>query len=142
MKLGFDPKKNMSMFDYYYAKINAKINKINDLISMSKIAKNWIEVAFFRIGLKKSIMIKFRDGKTFYVKDRKAYFDLWNSELGQTELTNLIKEKVSIINNKRNQGKINYKGRGIYFFFDTMKQRIRRYCNLLRHKGCKARLRI
>uniref|UniRef100_UPI0025BC8BA2 hypothetical protein n=1 Tax=Caldisphaera sp. TaxID=2060322 RepID=UPI0025BC8BA2 len=106
MELGFDPKRNMSMFDYYYAKINAKINKINDLISMSKIAKNWLEIALFRIGLKKSVMIKFRDGKTFYAKDRKAYFDLWNSELGQAELTSLAKEKVNIIKGKKGQGKI------------------------------------
>ncbi len=54
MKLGFDARENMSMLDYYYA----KISKINNLLSMRKMAKNWIEIALFRIGLKKNAIIK------------------------------------------------------------------------------------
>ena len=62
LELDFDPRKNMSAFAYLTAKINSKIDKINDLLSMRKIAKNWIDVALFRIGLKKTLTIKFRDG--------------------------------------------------------------------------------
>jgi hypothetical protein len=71
LKLDFDPRKNMSAFAYLTAKINSKIDKINDLLSMRKIAKNWIDVALFRIGLKKTLTIKFRDGKSAYFKNRR-----------------------------------------------------------------------
>ena len=54
----------MPTFAYLTSKINSKIDKINDLLSMRKIAKNWIDVALFRIGLKKTLKIKFRDGKS------------------------------------------------------------------------------
>jgi len=68
LKLDFNPRKNMSAFAYLTAKMNSKIDKINDLLSMRKIAKNWIDVALFRIGLKKTLTIKFRDGKQIHAK--------------------------------------------------------------------------
>jgi len=72
LKLDFDPRKNMSAFAYFTAKINSKIDEIldrtNNLLFMRKIAKNWIDVALFRIGLKKTLTIKFRDGKSVYFK--------------------------------------------------------------------------
>ena len=87
LKRDFDPRKNMSAFAYFTAKINSKINKINDLLAMRKIAKNWADVALFRAGLKKTLTIKFRDGKSVYFKNMKDYFDFWklddcSSELG------------------------------------------------------------
>ena len=63
LKLDFDPRRNMSAFAYLTARINAKMN---DLLFMRKIAKNWIEVALFRTGLKKTLTIRFRDGKSAY----------------------------------------------------------------------------
>ena len=60
LKLDFDPRKNMPALAYLTAKINSKIDKINGPLSMRKIAKNWIDVALFRIGLKKTLTIKFR----------------------------------------------------------------------------------
>ena len=72
MELDFDPRKNMSTFAYFTAKINSKIDKIasmiNSFITIRKIAKNWIDVALFRIGLKKTLTIKFRDGKQIHAK--------------------------------------------------------------------------
>jgi len=81
LKLDFDTRKNMSAFAYFTAKINRKIgkiiDKINDLLSMRKIARNWVDVVLFRMGLKKTLIIKFRDGKSVYFKDMKEYFDFW-----------------------------------------------------------------
>jgi len=71
LKLDFDTRKNMSAFAYFAAKINSKIDKINDLLSMRKIARNWIDVALFRIDLKKTLTIKFRDGETVYFENRR-----------------------------------------------------------------------
>jgi len=87
LKLDFDPRNNISSFAY----LATKIDKINDLLSMRKIAKNWIDVALFRIGLKKTLTIKFRDGETAYFENLGAYFSFWNQELGQNELLKTFK---------------------------------------------------
>jgi len=61
----------MSAFAYLTAKINSKIDKINDLLSMRKIARNWADVALFREGLKKTLTINFRDGETIYLENKR-----------------------------------------------------------------------
>jgi len=68
----------MSAFAYFAAKINSKIDKINDLLSMRKIARNWIDVALFRIDLKKTLTIKFRDGKVLTSKTKKNILNFGN----------------------------------------------------------------
>ena len=110
----------MSAFAYFTAKINSKINKINDLLSMRKIAKNWIDVALFRIGLKKTLTIKFRDGKTVYFENRGAYFGFWNQELGQNELLKTVKNIHYKING--NNIELEHQNRKIYFYYYTNKQ--------------------
>ena len=74
LKLDFDPRNNMSTFAYFNAeitKINSKIDKIidkiNSLLSMRKIAKNWIDVALFRIGLKKTLTIKSLETEKLFI---------------------------------------------------------------------------
>ena len=44
LKLDFDTRKNMSAFAYLTAKINSKIDY---LLSIRKIAKNWIDATLF-----------------------------------------------------------------------------------------------
>jgi len=110
----------MSAFAYFTAKINSKIDKINDLLSMRKIARNWIDVALFRIGLKKTLTIKFRDGETAYFENLGAYFSFWNQELGQNELLKTFKNIHCKI--KGNNIGLEYQNRKIYFYYDTNKQ--------------------
>jgi len=114
----------MSAFAYLTAKINSKIckiiGKVNDLLSMRKIAKNWIDVALFRIGLKKTLTIKFRDGKTVYFENRGAYFGFWNQELGQNELLKTVKNIHYKING--NNIELEHQNRKIYFYYYTNKQ--------------------
>jgi len=90
LKLDFDPKKNMSAFAYLTAKINGKIDKINDFLSIRKIARNWADVVLFRMGLKKTLIIKFIDGKSVYFKNMKEYFDFWKSGECLPELLKVI----------------------------------------------------
>jgi len=110
----------MSVFDYFTAKINSKINKINDLLSIRKIAKNWVDVALFRAGLKKTLTIKFRDGKSVYFKNMKDYFSFWNHDLGQKELLKTNKNIRYEI--KDDIFELEYQNRKIYFYYDSGKQ--------------------
>jgi len=125
LKLDFDTRKNMSAFAYLTAKINSKTDW---LLSIRKIAKNWIDVALFEIGLKKTLTIKFRDGETVYFENRAAYSDFWNQKLGQKELLKLEqKELLKIVKNihyeiKGNNIELEYQNRKIYFYYDTNKQ--------------------
>jgi len=106
----------MSAFTYFAN----KINKINDLLSIRKIVKNWIEVSLFRIGVKKTLMIEFRDGKSAYFKSKKEYFEFWNQELGQNEFLKTFKNIHYKI--KGNNIELEYQNRKIYFYYDTNKQ--------------------
>jgi len=106
----------MSAFAYFAA----KINKINDLLSIRKIAKNWIEVSLFWIGVKKTLTIKFRDGKSAYFKNKKEYFEFWNSEFGQNELSK--QRKTSHYKIKASNIELNYQNKKLYFYYDTNKQ--------------------
>jgi len=126
LKLDFDPRKNVSAFAYFTEKINikinSKINKINDLLSIRKIVKNWIDVALFRVGLKKTLIIQFRDGKRAYFKSKKEYFEFWNSELGQNEILKVA--KANIIKIRSSKVELNYQNKKVYFFYDKNKELI------------------
>jgi len=122
LKPDFDPRKNVSTFAYLTAKINSKIDKINNLLFIRKIARNWIDVALFRMDLKKTLTIKFRDGETVYFENRGAYFDFWKQELGQNELLKTVKNIHYKI--KGNNIELEYQNMKIYFYYDTNKQLI------------------
>jgi len=123
LKLNFDVRNNMSAFAYFTAKIDSKIDKINDLLSMKKVAINWVDVALFRVGLKKTLTIKFRDGKSAYFKSKKEYFEFWNSEFGQNELSKQkqLKDKNYKIKDKKIE--LNYQNNKIYFCYDKDKNK-------------------
>ena len=112
----------MSAFAYFAAKINSKIDKINDLLSMRKIARNWIDVALFRIDLKKTLTIKFRDGKSAYFKDKKEYFNFWSSQSGKNELLTIV--KANIIKIIGMTVELNYHNKRVYFCYNKNKELI------------------
>jgi len=117
LKLDFDPRRNMSTFAYFAA----KINKIKDLLFIRKIVKDWIAVVLFRIGVKKTLTIKFRDGKSAYFKSKKEYFYFWDQELGQNELLKTVKN----IQHYKIKGTIiefTYQNKKLYFYHDGNKQ--------------------
>jgi len=120
MKLDFDPRENMSAFAYYYSQ--TKINKIKDFLQKRRIIKNWYIVSLFRAGLKKTVRIKFRDGKQVYIKSEKEYHDFWNSELGQNEILKMAKDNIAKIRNNRIE--LDYKNKKVYFLSDENKKLI------------------
>jgi len=117
LKLDFDPRNNISAFAYR----TAKINKINDLLFIRRISKNWIDVLLFRAQLKKTLTIKFRDGKSAYFKNKKEYFYFWNQELGHNELLKTVKN-IQHYKIKGNNIELEYQNKKLYFYYDTNKQ--------------------
>ena len=110
LKPNFDPRKNISAFAYFTSKINSKIDKINNLLFIRKIARNWIDVALFRIGLKKTLTIKFRDGEIAYFKKPEDYFSFWNSESWWNELK---QQKVIYYKVNGNNIELEYQNMGV-----------------------------
>jgi len=74
----------------------------------------------FRAGLKKTLTIRFRDGKCAYFKSRKEYFEFWNSEFWQNELSKQLKTSHYKIKDKKIE--LNYQNKKLYFYYDTNKQ--------------------
>jgi len=114
----------MSTFAYLAAKTyENKINRrIKNLLFMKKIAKNWIEVALFRARLKKTLTIRFRDGKCAYFKSRKEYFEFWNPEFWPNELNKQLKTSHYSYKIKDKKIELNYQNKKLYFYYDTNKQ--------------------
>jgi len=118
LKLDFDPRKNMSTFAYYYS----KIDNINSLFQIRRIVKNWYMVGLFRVGLKKTVRMKFRDGKQIHIKSKKEFFKFWDTLEGEKELLkNIMNSKIKIL---KNYVMLRYKNRNLKFNYDTMRQLI------------------
>ncbi|MGC8622107.1 MAG: hypothetical protein ACP5U0_09355, partial [Caldisphaera sp.] len=77
--IDFNVKKNMSIFAYYYAKAR-KMNKINDILVVKRLASNWYDAVLFRMGVKKSFTMRLRAGKNIKIKNIDEYNAFWESE--------------------------------------------------------------
>ena len=122
MKLDFDPRKNVSFFYGYYA----KINKFNDLLVIKSLIKNWQQVILFRIGIIKHFKLLLRSGKVIEIKSLDGYNTFWNSEDAlDSRITQLkLKGHKIEINKKDKFFKINKFGKEIRFYFDGLDQAI------------------
>jgi len=74
----------------------------------------------FRVGYKKDLTIKFIDGKSAHFKSKKEYFEFWNTEFGQKELSNQLKGRPYKIRDKKIE--LNYQNKKIYFYYDKNKE--------------------
>ena len=76
MKLDFDPRKNITKLDYFIM----LLNKINDLLVIERIVKNWYDILLFRLGLKKTgFVMQLRNGKKIEINKPEDYFSSWES---------------------------------------------------------------
>ena len=86
MKLDFNPKKNITNFDYILNR-NLPNRKILDFLVVKGIVKNWQEVLFFRLGIKKpKFTMKLRNGKKIKINEPEDYFEFWDGYEGQIAL--------------------------------------------------------
>ncbi|BCS91235.1 MAG: hexuronic acid methyltransferase AglP [Candidatus Micrarchaeota archaeon] len=117
MQLNFDPKKNISKIDYPFI----CVNKINDLLIVSKIVKNWYDVLLFRLGIKKKLTMKLRSGKVKHFNNQKEYFDFWNTVEAQEELLSAYKAK-DLIKIKKNYVEFKYNGHIVKMSYKNERQ--------------------
>ena len=81
VKLDFDPRKNITRSDYLIMQVdrlgNIVNHKINDLLSIHGMVKNWYDVLLFRAGLKKpGFVMQMRNGKKIEIEKPEDYFNL------------------------------------------------------------------
>ena len=121
--IDFDVKKNMSAFAYYYAKAR-KMNKINDILVVKRLASNWYDAILFRAHLKKSFVMELRNGKRIQIKSIDDYNNFWESEESLAFKLNMLKikgykidldKKAQIIEIEKFENKIK-------FYYDDLKQ--------------------
>ena len=126
LKLNFNPNDNISKFDYTIMQFNRTKTvkgKFNDLLSIRNIIKNWPDVLFFRLGLKKPIFtMELRNGLKIKISKPRDYFEFWNNVDSQRVLlkqNNLEKIK---INRMKQQIKFNFMDKAISLIYDSVQQ--------------------
>ena len=110
MDLDFDPKKNVSIF--------AKFNKLQDILTIKRLVKNWKDIILFKIGLKKNFIIKMRDGKNIKIESLDDYKGFWKKQNFETLLNSCKKIDLSIDKNK-NLIKFKFNKKQIYINFGS-----------------------
>ncbi|MEM4097782.1 MAG: FkbM family methyltransferase [Candidatus Micrarchaeaceae archaeon] len=124
MKLNFDPQANISKTRHILAKLNLIHMKINGLLVVKGIVSNWYDVLLFRIGLKKSFVMKLRDGNTVNVMSKNDYFNLWNTAEAMKSQIEQIKQKNPYYKIKIDAGRVNFtfNNKKIALYYDSEKQ--------------------
>jgi len=110
LDLDFDPKKNVSIF--------AKFNKVQDILTIKRLVKNWKDIILFKIGLKKNFIIKMRDGKNIKIESLDDYKMFWKKRNFETLLNSCKKINLSIDKN-RNLMKFKFNKKQIYINFGS-----------------------
>lgn len=114
---------NISYTDFLIMQMRRIYYKINDALAIRYLMKNWFEIILFRIGIKKKVILKFRDNTNILIQNKDEYFKFWDSEQGQLKLLNILNFKTKI-NINRNKHLINfaYKNYPISFYYDSERQ--------------------
>ena len=91
MKLGFDPKSNITTFDNVAMQLkkmhSLASSQISNLLVVRSIVENWQDVFLFRVGIKKAgFVMQLRNGKNIKINKPEDYFSFWESVEGQKEL--------------------------------------------------------
>ncbi len=118
MDLEFNPKKNITNLDR-----SMFLTKIHDLLIISKIVKNWQDVLLFRFGLKANIILHLKTGQQIKIKKPEDYYNFWESELGQVNLSQITTlDRVIKIDRKNKLVKFKFKSKTLSFYYDSQKQ--------------------
>ena len=110
MKLDFDPRKNITVFDNTVM----PLKRVKDFLVIHRIVKNWQDIFLFRVGLKKpGFVMQLRNGKSININNQEDYFSFW--ETGVVDRLIEIKEKNNLIEFKFN-------GKVLRLYYDSQKQ--------------------
>jgi FkbM family methyltransferase len=96
--------------------ILSRITPIADLSVITSIVKNWPDILFFRAGLKKRIVIRFKTGKQIRINDKEEYYSFihktkeWAIELAR------LNPKIEIT---KNFVKIRFSGRVVLLYYNS-----------------------
>lgn len=120
--IDFDVRKNVSIFAYYYA----KINKLHDILVVRRLVSNWISVILFRIGIKHNFVMKLRNGKNVQINNINEYDKFWErfweSDTVFNNRVKILRSKGYQIMLRDKQLQVNNFGKKIKFYFDDAKQ--------------------
>lgn len=127
MRFDFDPKKNMTKLDYVLMQGNRAIDTarfyFDGFLSTKRIVKNWPEVFFFRLGLKKAITMKLRSGSIVKINKPEDYSNFWVEQGPMALLSKQVNSgrKIKIDGHKKTI-KFNTMQRSVSLAYDSNKQ--------------------
>lgn len=97
--------------------VKARVAELQYLPLIQKGVGNWYEVMLFRLGLMKSITIKFRSGKQISIADKAKFIEFWNSEEAHVELFKSVSPSSSL-SFTDDLIQFNYNGKTLRFYYD------------------------
>ena len=113
MDLNFNVKKNNSFF----SRVNIP-NKFHKLFEVIRLVKNWQDPILFKLGLKKKIIIKMRDGRSIEIKNFVAFEEFWKNRYFE-KLLNESKRINLRINKNKNLIAFKFNKKQIYINFGS-----------------------
>jgi len=111
--LNFNVKKNNSFF----SRVNIP-NKFHKLFEVIRLVKNWQDPILFKLGLKKKIIIKMRDGRSIEIKNFVAFEEFWKNRYFE-KLLNESKRINLRINKNKNLIAFKFNKKQIYINFGS-----------------------
>ena len=124
MKLDFDPKSNITAFDNVAMPLKNMHQRINNLLVVRSIVKNWQYVFLFRVGIKKAgFVMQLRNGKNIKINKPEDYFSFWETKEAQEELLKQsnLDETIKIAENNRTL-KFKFENKIVKLIYDSQKQ--------------------
>ena len=124
MKLDFDPKSNITTFDNVAMPLKNMHQRINNLLVVRSIVKNWQDVFLFRVGIKKAgFVMQLRSGKNIQINTTEDYFSFWETKEAQEELLKQsnLNQIVKIVENDKVL-KLKFENKIVKLIYDSQKQ--------------------
>lgn len=126
MNLDFNPKENITNLDKAMASSITINDKINGLLVIKSIVKNWPDVLSFRLGLKEAnFTMELRNGLKVKIRKPEDYFGFWNTKDGQMALLkqNGLAPKIETnIDKYKRLIKFNFMHKPIFLVYNSNRQ--------------------
>jgi hypothetical protein len=95
-------KRNITLFDFLLLPFTTFIGYFHYYLSIvRKVVRNWPDIILFRLGIKKKLIIKLRNGKEIKIEKMDDYFNFWKNFWNSEESLIFLSKGVKFDKRKR-----------------------------------------
>ena len=113
MELPAAPRHNMTMIDT----LLSRIKPVGNVMLVASAVKNWYDIVFFKLGLKKEVDLSLRNGETKHVGSKDDYYRFMNTDMDWAiSLSARLDDKITV---GRNILRVKFNGRVVKLYYDS-----------------------